>query len=83
MLPIKLTQHLYLNPETIAQAEYTPKGRLGIHEFFTVLFSNSDLQPVHLKGEEADEAFTNWKAWHEEEMGRANLKSGVPSTRSE
>jgi hypothetical protein len=55
--PIKLTENRYLNPEVIADVEYTPKDRLGEDSFFTVIFSNNQLLPVHLKGDEAEEAF--------------------------
>lgn len=71
MFPIKLNENRYLNPEAAADIEYTPTGVFSDHSFFTVLFLNSQLQPLHLKGDVAEEAFANWKTAHEDRRQQA------------
>jgi hypothetical protein len=66
MFPVRLTENRYVNPDAIADIEYTPKGSRSDDAFFTVLFLNNQTPLVHLKGDEADEALENWKAAHEE-----------------
>jgi hypothetical protein len=70
MFPLKLTENLYLNPEGIADIEYTPKGKLGNDPFFNVRFLNNQLLAIHLKSDEADEAFLNWRAAYHRRRGQ-------------
>jgi len=68
MFPIKLTEHVYVNPEAIVEIEYIPAGRYCEYPLFNVIHENPDLHVVTLKGSEADEALANWqnayKQWH-------------------
>ena len=82
MFPVKLTENRYLNPEAAADIEFTPKGVLCEDAFFTVLFLNNQLLPIQLKGSEADEAFANWKATHDERRKQAESDRDRHSAKS-
>jgi len=89
MFPIKLTENRYMNPEAAADIEYTPTGVFSDHSFFTVLFLNNQLSPIHLKSDEAEEAFANWKAVLDDRRQQADAvrdnhaaKSSARSSRS-
>lgn len=61
MFPIRLTEHVYVNPEAIVEIEYIPAGRYCDYPLFRAIHQNPDLNAVQLKGPEADEAFANWE----------------------
>lgn len=67
---LKLTEHLYVNTESLADIEYTPRGIFSENAFLTARYHGSHLQPIDLKGQAAEEAFANWKAAHAQGNGK-------------
>jgi hypothetical protein len=64
MFPIKLTEHVYVNPNAVVLVELTPNNDGG-EVFLTVVFENPDLSHLYLRGPEAVEAFANWQTAHQ------------------
>jgi hypothetical protein len=61
MLPIKLTETLYISGESVHHAEFFPIGDSRDSAVFTLYFKNTDFCPVCLQGTEAEDAFANWR----------------------
>jgi hypothetical protein len=74
MFPIKLNDHLYVNPDAIVLFEFTPNTNSD-KAFLTLIFENTELSHLYLRGDEAVEAFANWKAAHASQ-DRADRKQG-------
>ena len=77
---IKLTERIYLNPESVSDVEHIPKGTFGGPAFFTVRHHGSHLHPIEFSGEEAELAFANWKAAHEARESEISTSNSVTLT---
>lgn len=62
MFPIKLTEYRYVNPEAVLQTHFWPEGDNRCNKpLFIVVFENTDFSPEYVWGDEALEAFENWR----------------------
>ena len=63
MIPIRLTENDYINPEAVCRLHCHPKtdDRCAA---MTIVFTDEDQLPLYLDGEEAEEAITNWRNFH-------------------
>ena len=60
MIPIQLTENDYIDPEAVCRLHCQPKTddrRAAI----TIVFTDENLIPLELYGEEAEEAIANWR----------------------
>ena len=67
MIPIKLTENHYINPNAITHVDCNPKtagGAPALH----IVFTDRDQIPLELYGAEAEEAIANWREFHEKKM---------------
>ena len=61
MFPTKLTEHEYVNADAVARVTFTPRSETDC-PVFMVSFTDTDFYPIKLRNDEAEEAFSNWKA---------------------
>ena len=71
MFPIKLTDNEYVNPEAILHDEFSP----GSNAVFTLIFQNTEFDPLQFRGAVAEEAFANWKAAYAERAQAESCRS--------
>jgi hypothetical protein len=64
MIPIKLTDNHYINPEAIAHVRCNPTTAGNTPAMF-IFLTDEDQFPIELYGVEADEAIANWRAFHQ------------------
>jgi hypothetical protein len=69
MIPIKLTENHYINPEAIAQVSCDAKNAEGASATF--VFVNAKQAPLILHGPEAEEAIANWHRFHQRRIAFA------------
>ena len=65
MIPIKLTENYYINPEAVCRLHCHPKTDDG-RAAMTIVFTDEDQLPLYLHGEEAEEAIANWRNFHQQ-----------------
>ena len=63
MIPIKLTENDYINPEAVCRLHCHPKTD-DWRAAMSIVFTDEDQLPLYLDGEEADEAIANWRNFH-------------------
>jgi len=63
MIPIKLTENDYINPEAVCRLHCRPKTEDRCAAL-TIVFTDENLIPLELYGEEAEEAIANWRKFH-------------------
>lgn len=63
MIPMKLTENHYINPEAIDQVLIRPKTGERPAALY-VVFSDDNQIPLEVYDEEAEEAITNWRSFH-------------------
>jgi hypothetical protein len=76
MFPIKMTEHLYINPDALLLVELAPNKEAN-DAFLTIIFENSELSHLYLRGAKAEEAFANWQAAHEEQRQTKQHGGGI------
>lgn len=64
MIPIKLTENHYINPEAIDQLLIRPKTDER-PAALCIVFSDDNQIPLELYGAEAEEAIANWRSFHQ------------------
>ena len=69
MIPVKLTDNHYINPEAIAQVSCDAKNAEGASATF--VFMSAKQTPLELHGPEAEEAIANWRRFHQRRMAFA------------
>jgi hypothetical protein len=69
MIPIKLTENHYINPEAIALVSCDAKNAEGASATF--VFVNAKQAPLELHGPEAEEAIANWHRFHQRRIAFA------------
>jgi hypothetical protein len=62
MTNIRLTNNHYINPAAVATIAFDPTDTFNNQALFTVIFMNSDIDPLQLKGADAEDAFINLEA---------------------
>ena len=65
MIPIKITENHYINPEAIAQLCCNPKTA-GATPAMYIVFTDGEQTPLELFGAEAEEAIANWRNFHQQ-----------------
>ncbi len=68
MIPIKLTENHYINPDAIAHLCCNPKTAGDAPAMF-IVFADAEQTPLELHGAEAQEAIANWRNFHQQRMG--------------
>lgn len=63
MIPIKLTENRYINPEAIDQVLIRPKTDERPAALY-IVFSDDNQIPLEVYDEEAEEAIANWRNFH-------------------
>lgn len=65
MIPMKLTENHYINPEAIDQVLIRPKTGERPAALY-IVFSDDNQIPLETYGEEAEEAIANWRNFHQQ-----------------
>src|SRR5271165_2687035 len=65
MIPMKLTENHYINPEAIDQVLIRPKTDER-PAALCIVFSDDNQIPLEVYGEEAEEAIANWRNFHQQ-----------------
>jgi hypothetical protein len=65
MIPMKLTENHYINPEAIDQLLIRPKTDER-PAALCIVFSDDNQIPLEVYGEEAEEAIANWRNFHQQ-----------------
>ncbi|MEO8127331.1 MAG: hypothetical protein ABJF23_31530 [Bryobacteraceae bacterium] len=65
MIPMKLTENHYINPEAIDQLLIRPKTEER-PAALCIVFSDDNQIPLEVYGEEAEEAIANWRNFHQQ-----------------
>lgn len=60
MIPIQLTENDYINPEAVCRLHCQPKTG-NRRAAIIIVFTDENLIPLELYGEEAAEAIANWR----------------------
>lgn len=77
MIPIKLTENHFINPEAIAHLDCNPRAAGDTPALF-IVFTDADHAPLELHGAEADEAIANWRRFYQQRMPPA--ADGIAAT---
>jgi hypothetical protein len=78
MIPIKLTENDYINPEAVCRLHCHPKTD-DRRAAMTIVFTDEDQLPLYLHGEEAEEAIANWRSFHQQQTAQVQAAS-FPAT---
>jgi hypothetical protein len=66
MIPMKITENHYINPEAIDQVLIRPKTDER-PAALCIVFSDDNQIPLEVYGEEAEEAIVNWRNFHQQQ----------------
>jgi hypothetical protein len=62
---MQLTQNHYIDPTRVAHIEIHPAGQRSPDPLFWVTFASEHIPSIELSGQEAEEAATNWRRFHD------------------